>query len=330
MNALGAVATSWETYICGAKNGTIPNLYCGTDKYKIESSNIAAPSNQLNALDGKDHTYEYRGTKNIYVDGASYGVTHDPTGNGWGTSTWYVFSSHGEPNLKSSMRLYYFKMWTDGVLVRDFVPVVRNSDNSRGLYDLANDVFYENIGTGAFLIPNEVEGDTAVELIYNMPEATTFNGTSDYIDTGIQLMSTAKSMNICIDCDFSDCLNNSTIFHCKNETAPYNGISLAFNDAGNYGVVQQSTRMNGIPTGRRKIVIRFVSGCVSYVKYSDGGIIKTIEQGGTYGATDRNLLIGCHLNAQGNKVYFWTGTIYDFKVYEGAMSEDEIAAYLIS
>lgn len=330
MNALGAFATNYETYICGTKNGTIPNLYCETN-FKIASSNVAGPANSLNVLDYNVHTYEYRGTKNIYVDGEPYDVLNDPTGNGWGTSTWYVFSSHGEPNLKSSMRLYYFKMWTDGVLVRDFVPVVRNSDNSIGLYDLANDMFYENIGTGTFVVPNNDEYVPQAELIYNMPEATTFNGTSDYIDTGVQLMSTAKSMNICIDCDFTDDVpNDSTIFHCKDEVTPYNGISLCMNSARNYGVVQQSTRMNGIPAGRRKIVIRFVSGCMSYVKYYDGGTITTIEQGGNYGATDRNLLIGCHLNAQGNKIHFWTGTIYDFKVYEGTMSDSDIEAYLNS
>ena len=128
----------------------------------IASNNITSETNKLIPLDDSDHKYEYRGTKNVYVDGVSYDVLEDPTGNGWGTSTWYVFNSHGEPNLKSSMRLYYLKMWTDGVLVRDFVPVMRDSDNSIGLYDLVNDVFYENIGTGVFT--------TGAHLLYSMPQ----------------------------------------------------------------------------------------------------------------------------------------------------------------
>jgi hypothetical protein len=330
MNALAAVATNYEMYICGDKNGAIPNLHCNTGIMKMCSNNANSTSNHLNGLDYNDHTYEYRGTNNVYVDGEPYGVVNDPTGNGWGTSTWYVFNSHGEPGLKSSMRLYYLKMWTDGVLVRDFVPAVRNSDNSRGLYDLANNVFYGNIGTGAFLIPDEVEGDAGTKLIYNMPEATTFNGNSDYIDTGIQLMSTAKNMVICIDCDFTAGLpDGAAIFHCMTESSPYNGIVLSIISDGKYSVAQQNNRISGIPTGRRKIVVACVAGCVTNAKYSDGGIIKTINGGSTYKATDKNLLIGCYQDANGNKGRFWTGTIYDFKVYEGSMTEDEIEAYLL-
>ena len=47
-------------------------------------------------------------------------------------------------------RLYTFKIYDNGVLVRDFIPCYRNSDNEVGLYDLVNDVFYTNSGTGSF------------------------------------------------------------------------------------------------------------------------------------------------------------------------------------
>jgi hypothetical protein len=298
----------------------------------IESSNMSGPGNHLNALDYNDHIYEYRGTKNIYVDGEPYDVLNDPTGNGWGTSTWYVFNSHGEPNLKSSMRLYYFKMWTDGELVRDFVPTIRDSDNVAGLYDLVNDVFYENIGTGAFLTPDDVAEEPEVgELIYSLPQETTFNGTSDYINTGLQLMSMPRTMSFCIDCDFTGgVINDTTIFHCKNETYPYQGISLQMASDGKYAAIQQSTRINGIPTGRRKVVIVYDNGCQKYVKYSDNGAIQTITSIATYAATGKNLLIGCYQNDNGNKGRYWTGTIYDFKVYMGIMTDDEITAYLNS
>jgi hypothetical protein len=58
------------------------------------------------------------------------------------------------------IQIYKFKMYTAGVLVRDFIPCYRNSDNVVGLYDLVNGVFYENQGSGAFtygsvfIIPN--------------------------------------------------------------------------------------------------------------------------------------------------------------------------------
>ena len=50
----------------------------------------------------------------------------------------------------SKNKLYKCKMYYNNVLVRDFIPCYRNSDNEVGLYDLVNDVFYTNQGTGVF------------------------------------------------------------------------------------------------------------------------------------------------------------------------------------
>lgn len=46
-------------------------------------------------------------------------------------------------------------MRKDGDLVRDFIPCYRKLDNVAGLYDMVNDEFYTNIGTGTFTLgPN--------------------------------------------------------------------------------------------------------------------------------------------------------------------------------
>ena len=50
----------------------------------------------------------------------------------------------------NSSKLYSCQMYYNNVLVRDFIPCYRNSDNEVGLYDLVNDVFYTNQGTGVF------------------------------------------------------------------------------------------------------------------------------------------------------------------------------------
>ena len=47
----------------------------------------------------------------------------------------------------SPIRIYYCKIWEDGVLVRDFVPRQRKFDGENGLYDLANGVFHFFNGT---------------------------------------------------------------------------------------------------------------------------------------------------------------------------------------
>ena len=45
------------------------------------------------------------------------------------------------------------KIWDNNVLVRNFVPAIRLSDNRPGLYDLVNSSFYKNAGTGEFNSP---------------------------------------------------------------------------------------------------------------------------------------------------------------------------------
>lgn len=47
-------------------------------------------------------------------------------------------------------KIYSFKIYENIYLVRDYVPCYRNSDNVIGLYDLVNNQFYTNAGTGTF------------------------------------------------------------------------------------------------------------------------------------------------------------------------------------
>ena len=54
----------------------------------------------------------------------------------------------GEGNTK--IKLYYFKIYDNGTLIRDFVPCKVKADNSIGLYDRLTGVFYANMGTGTF------------------------------------------------------------------------------------------------------------------------------------------------------------------------------------
>lgn len=61
------------------------------------------------------------------------------------------FAPDGSGYIQDSgglMTLYYFKMYLDDVLVRDFVPCCRKSDGAVGLYDLVNNNFHNNEGTG--------------------------------------------------------------------------------------------------------------------------------------------------------------------------------------
>ena len=59
-------------------------------------------------------------------------------------------SNYDSYKFYNSSKLYSCQMYYNNELVRDFIPCYRNSDNVVGLYDIVNDVFYTNQGTGDF------------------------------------------------------------------------------------------------------------------------------------------------------------------------------------
>ena len=86
-----------------------------------------------------------------------------PTSSFTSTLNLYVFASNelndGSTKIETrncTAKLYELKIYDDSTLIRDFVPCYRKSDNEIGLYDLANNVFYMNQGTGVFLMGTEV------------------------------------------------------------------------------------------------------------------------------------------------------------------------------
>lgn len=56
---------------------------------------------------------------------------------------------------KANAKIYYCKIYEDSTLLRDLVPCYRNSDNEIGMYDVVNNVFYTNQGTGTFSKGND-------------------------------------------------------------------------------------------------------------------------------------------------------------------------------
>lgn len=74
----------------------------------------------------------------------------------------YLFAANtgGTAGYFGRHKLYSCKIYDDGALVRNFIPV-RNSSGALGLYDTVNGAFYTNEGTGAFTAGNDIKGFTA-------------------------------------------------------------------------------------------------------------------------------------------------------------------------
>lgn len=64
-------------------------------------------------------------------------------------------NTSGSANYFASMRVYGVTVYESGQLTRRYVPC--NNKGVLGLYDLVNDVFYTNVGTGEFIAGAEVQ-----------------------------------------------------------------------------------------------------------------------------------------------------------------------------
>lgn len=68
-----------------------------------------------------------------------------------------TFLNNNAPDTRMWIgNIYSCKIYDNNNLVRDFVPCYRKSDNKIGFYDLVNDTFYVNIGTGEFIKGSDV------------------------------------------------------------------------------------------------------------------------------------------------------------------------------
>lgn len=63
----------------------------------------------------------------------------------------YIFGSPEETSYgKATMKLYSFKMYDNDILVRNFIPSKRKSDNVIGMYDMVSRQFFTNDGSDSF------------------------------------------------------------------------------------------------------------------------------------------------------------------------------------
>ncbi|MGN1162913.1 MAG: leucine-rich repeat protein, partial [Christensenellales bacterium] len=134
---------------------------------------------------GNTKTLKY----NLNIDGAvssntasytgNYGVRTNPDNLTNGLGQIYLFANHnsgsgmynnasGTPNMNATqiiggMKVYSFKLYDDGVCVRDYVPALRTRDGEVGLFDQQNGVFYQNAGSGKFTAGAIVDSDAAIK-----------------------------------------------------------------------------------------------------------------------------------------------------------------------
>jgi len=106
----------------------------------------------------------------LVVNGASQS-------SGWyanyvGNRNVFLFATNRGDNTWTGgdTKIHYFKMYDGNSLVRDFIPVRRNSDGVLGMYDTVANTLFTNVGTGAFIAGPEI-GAASTSYVQGAHEA---------------------------------------------------------------------------------------------------------------------------------------------------------------
>ena len=182
-------------------------------------------------------------------------------------------------------------------------------------------------------------------LLYSLPAQTTFDGTN-YIDTGIYPLATDTPFTILVDWTHtgeSEFVGSKyVVVHCMTETSPYPGIVLQYNSNGIVSEYRQgSNTISSNSTSasianedlqRVKVVFRkdadeniTVARC-----YNENGQIHTNTKQIPYVAVPEELRLGCYRSNVGGTGRFAKGIMNDCKVYNYALSDEEMNEFLTS
>ena len=86
--------------------------------------------------------------KTFYLDNVALGSATDTIQTSYKLEIFR--GNYGTAQYHSLFRCYGAYIKQNGTLIRKFVPCYRKSDDEIGMYDIINNVFYPNAGTGTF------------------------------------------------------------------------------------------------------------------------------------------------------------------------------------
>ena len=170
-------------------------------------------------------------------------------------------------------------------------------------------------------------------VIYELAQAKTFNGTSDYLDTGVTLLSEndlSKDWTMLIDFTPTS-LTQASIIHCMTESSGWPGMYLSLTATGGVQMVfpNGSTKNNivTVTAGQRtKFVIKKAGN--TFTIYNSTMSSLHTNTPSTINTTPNTLLLGA-IKAYNNNMGTWgynryfKGTIHKFKIVEGDMSSSD-------
>ena len=263
------------------------------------------------------HTFVNSLTLNITKRTDTYSVTNNITNCVTSNSSTFV--------LKNSS---YTAILTPNIgYTLDTVTVTMGGvDITSTAYESTTKTISINNATGNIVITASctMTGDNT---IYELSEPTTFNGTSDYIDTNIQLFSSSNvnmDWTMLLDFTSNTAEDNKVILHCMRESSPYPGMVIQSSSSGSFRIVLPNS--NNIYTAnsdatRHKFVITKSGN--TFTLYNESMEQIGVSTPDNITAIDQTLLLGAYQKTNGTKGRFFTGTIHKFKLVSSVMSRED-------
>ena len=168
-------------------------------------------------------------------------------------------------------------------------------------------------------------------ITYTLPQETTFNGTSDYVDTGIQLFKTDQDFTITMDVTTNSLTADSgqvAIIHCMRESSPYRGLCVqsARGNAFRLEEGNNKTAMdNLVPLSQRTKVVIVKNGTTMKAYNSNSTKGESVYN---FTSIEQTLLLGAYQDLSGNKGRYYKGTIHEFSINNTVYTNEQINTYL--
>ena len=122
--------------------------------YANDSGNTSTKWNTSTQLN-KSHI-AYRNKNKMYLDGTEISLGQSSSAfTSSLNALLFTYNNGGSHSVAKKYRIWYCKIWDNGVLVRNMIPCYRKSDNELGFYDIVNGVFYTKQGGGTFSAGNK-------------------------------------------------------------------------------------------------------------------------------------------------------------------------------
>lgn len=176
-----------------------------------------------------------------------------------------------------------------------------------------------------------VSGVYDASVLFSLDEETVFDGSSTYIDTGVQLYDEAKDFTVFIDfATAAEVTARCSVLHCMNEVAGYPGFCLDA-DVFKYYYID-GTAVSGKafrpihPGAREYLILRNDINTKKETLYI--GALRYNRSFSNINVITQNLLVGCYQAADGTKGRYWNGTVYNMKVWNRALTDEEMESLI--